>query len=79
MNEIHFNADLIDWNLLRKQKNELVQTLNYFDEHFQNPSTMNVKIETIEGLLGFIDLIQDCAADVLGEKAIFGPDGDDNE
>lgn len=79
MKEIYFNADLIDWKLLRKQKNELVQTLNYFDEHFQNPSDMNVKIETIEGLLSFIDFIQVRAADVLGEKAIFGPDGEDNE
>ncbi len=59
-----------DWKLLRKQKEQLVSLEllvldadNKNDQHF---------IEAIDGLLNWIDDIQDQAAKQLGNKKIFG-------
>ncbi len=53
-------TDEIDWNLLREQKEYLVDT-NYFLES-----------EYTDGIINLIDFIQDEASTVLGEEVIFG-------
>ena len=50
----------VDWTILRKQKHYLV-TMSMDDDD-----------ENIEGLINFLDTIQDQAADVIGENEVFG-------
>ena len=47
-----------DWKLLRKQKTALIKS--------------NINTDVIDGLLSFVDHIQDAAADQIGEKEVFG-------
>jgi len=50
-----------DWVLLRKQKTLLLHS-------------HGIEQELADGLLSFIDYIQDEAAKQIGEKAVFGKD-----
>ena len=59
-NSLLINTDEIDWSMLRAQKEYLVVT-NYFWES-----------EYTDGVIHFIDFIQDEASTVLGEEAVFG-------
>ena len=54
------NTDEVDWNLLREQKYFLIDT------------NSNLKSEQIEGLIQFLDDIQDKASTILGDEAVFG-------
>jgi hypothetical protein len=54
------NTDEVDWSMLREQKEYLVNT-NYFWES-----------EYTDGVIHFIDFIQDEASTVLGEEVVFG-------
>jgi hypothetical protein len=54
------NTDDVDWNLLREQKYFLIDT------------NVNLKSEHIEGLIQFLDDIQDKASTILGDEAVFG-------
>jgi hypothetical protein len=65
---------LTDWNLLREQKN----TLAFIQRYINSPEDLTPKEldailseadDTIEGLLNFIDSIQDLAADHYGQPA----------
>ena len=57
-------VDLTDtnWKLLRRQKALL------YGPHYAH----GIKQELADGLLSFIDHIQDSAAEQIGEKAVFG-------
>ena len=63
----------VDWALLRKQKLRLVELA---DPHSELGGDAD-----LAGIVGLLDAIQDQAAEVLGEQAVFGededPDGDD--
>ena len=67
MNEIQVNLSQVDWQLLRKQKQALVEVIHQQSKDF-SPAVMN----HLTGLLHLLDHIQDEAAKVLGEKAVFG-------
>ena len=52
-----------DWKLLRQQKLALYK-------HIQE--NQGEQIESLQGILHFIDAVMDAAAEVMGEKTIFG-------
>jgi hypothetical protein len=54
------NTDEIDWSMLREQKEYLVT----FTQHWES--------EQMDGIIHFIDFIQDEASTVLGEEVVFG-------
>lgn len=54
------NTDEVDWKLLREQKYSLIDT------------NQTSKSEHIEGLIQFLDDIQDKASTILGDEAVFG-------
>jgi len=58
-------ADTVDWALLRKQKAELVRVM-------MNKRTRRPLREVLEGIVGFLDDVQDRAETVLGKDAVFG-------
>jgi len=57
----------IDWELLKKQKNTLLNTINKLEHH-------NSKVDDLEGILNLIDSIQDLAVDYyeIPEEKVFG-------
>jgi hypothetical protein len=56
-NSLLINTDEIDWSMLREQKEYL---MNLWEREYT------------DGLINFIDFIQDEASTVLGEEAVFG-------
>ena len=54
------NTDEVDWKLLREQKTYLIEANPFWDS------------EHIEGLIQFLDDIQDKASTILGDEAVFG-------
>jgi len=57
----------VDWELLREQKEWLISTNSF----------IRYKTELGDGLLHLLDDIQDQAAEVLGEEAVFGRDNNE--
>lgn len=55
---IMIDLSAVDWNLLRQQKHALIQA--------------RATSEPLAGLVHLLDNIQDQAAKILGEKAVFG-------
>jgi len=56
----------VDWQQLRMQKNTLINLAG--SKHMTDE-----QVEHIEGLLNFLDTIQDAAAEQLGEDVVFCP------
>jgi len=54
-------ADTVDWTLLRKQKAELVRVM-------MNKKTRRPLRDALEGIIGFLDDVQDRAETVIGSK-----------
>ena len=67
---IMVNVGSIDWDLLRKQKYELLMCA----QNSRDPDR-----SLLDGLTGFIDCIQDQVALIIGEKAVFGRVDEDDE
>lgn len=65
---ISANLD-IDWDLLRQQKVQLLEIQEYVLKSITPPHRWG---ETVEGIIGVLDSLQDQAAGILGEEAIFG-------
>ena len=60
----------IDWDLLRKQKQELLKAIDNCDQQVTNtPETK----QALEGILALLDELQDLAAEEMGEEAVFSP------
>lgn len=57
-----------DWDQLRKQKQELVHLALAGDVG------ETCSVEALDGVVNFLDSIQDQAAETLGDKAVFGHD-----
>lgn len=57
MKKVMVDVAKVNWDLLRKQKMIL----------------LFLEGDHAEGLVNFIDDIQDQAAEILGEEAVFGP------
>ncbi|MEK9137385.1 MAG: hypothetical protein AAB393_09700, partial [Bacteroidota bacterium] len=55
----------VDWPLLRKQKEELVRVM-------MDKKTTRPLQEALEGIVGFLDDVQDRAETMLGTEAVFG-------
>ena len=51
----------IDYGLLRKQKTDLIRSINIDSDN----------VDSLSGLLNLIDSIQDYAADVVGIESVF--------
>lgn len=66
----------VDWELLRKQKRGLVNALSFAEGDASKTSgplgLAAAYVEVYAGLVHLLDHIQDQAALVLGEKAVFG-------
>jgi hypothetical protein len=56
-------AETVDWQLLSKQKAVLVETM-------MNTKTSRPVREALEGIVGFLDDIQDRAEAILGKEAL---------
>ena len=59
-NSVLINADEVDWESLREQKEYLLVCNSHWGS------------DHIDGLIHFLDFIQDEVATVLGEEAVFG-------
>jgi hypothetical protein len=57
----------VDWALLKTQKQALAEVANH-------KKTSKKTREAFDGLLNFLDDLQDQAANQLGQSAVFGPD-----
>ena len=65
----HVTIDLsnVDWSLLRKQKLTLLKTAQR-----RAKTGASEAAEHLRGLVHLLDHIQDQAAEILGEEAVFG-------
>lgn len=63
--KVMITLDNVDWQLLRTQKAELVDMCagNVLETH---------EVNAVDGIIHFLDHIQDQAAKVLGEEQVFG-------
>lgn len=65
---IHAAVLQTDWVLLRKQKETLVTLANELmlleDERYEH----------LDGIINYLDVIMDAAAEVVGEDLVFGAD-----
>jgi hypothetical protein len=61
----------IDWEALVDQKIALLKVLSNRSIGYDEGQT-----DPLEGILHLIDAVQDAAAEVLGEEAVFGPEVD---
>ena len=59
-NSVLINADEVDWESLREQKEYLLRHNSHWGS------------DHLDGLINFIDFIQDEVATVLGDEAVFG-------
>jgi len=66
---MNINLIDVDWALLREQKEWLLDEATEVIGHAANPLA--------QGLLNFLDFIQDQAADALGDQIVFGESEDD--
>lgn len=66
------DTELVDWVELDKQKEALVETI----VALQDIGDLD-RAETLNGIVHFLDYIQDSAALILGAKNVF-PEPDDN-
>lgn len=69
----------IDFKLLRKQKNELLETLTFLEDNVQydddeDAKVMRSRIDSLEGILNMIDAIQDAVVKdgIKTERQVFG-------
>jgi len=67
MTRISIDLSQVDWQLLRKQKQTLVDVI-----HQGSKDDPPVVTNHLTGLLHLLDHIQDEAAKVLGEEVVFG-------
>jgi len=58
-----------DWNMLREQKITLYNLANCKSDRVRISDKQK---ENIEGILSFLDCIQDRAEEILGEEEVFG-------
>lgn len=65
---ISVNLTKTNWALLRKQKAALIRAVEDKDVNEEDQKDR----ELLDGLVNFLDHIQDSAAEVLGEQKIFG-------
>ncbi|GEM_PF-5563253 len=62
----------MDWELLRKQKEQLVKITQESGKS-NLPLTLPTEAsEAVDGMLNLLDRIQDQAADQIGSMAVFG-------
>jgi hypothetical protein len=64
MKKVIVDVSKINWKLLRKQKSTLIELLN-------RKVSLKEK-DHIDGIIAMVDHIQDWAAEILGEKDVFG-------
>jgi hypothetical protein len=64
MKKVIVDISKINWKLLRKQKSTLIELLN-------RKVSLKEK-DHIDGVIAMVDHIQDRAAEILGEKEVFG-------
>jgi hypothetical protein len=64
MKKVIVDVSKINWKLLRKQKSTLIELLN-------RKVSLKEK-DHIDGIIAMVDYIQDWAAEILGEKDVFG-------
>jgi hypothetical protein len=69
---IPVDVSKVDWALLRKQKEALIAAAGVTSKRQPLATIKKVDADAFEGLLNLLDHIQDSAATVLGEKAVFG-------
>jgi hypothetical protein len=62
-------TDTVDWALLRRQKAEMVRMM-------MNKKTTRPLQDALEGIVGFLDDVQDRAATLLGDERVFGASSD---
>jgi hypothetical protein len=70
--KIQVDVSKVDWALLRKQKEALIAAAGVTSKRQPLKTIKHIDAEAFEGLLNLLDHIQDSAATVLGEKAVFG-------
>ena len=58
----------VDWQQLRKQKHDLINVLSRLEKE---DLTTEDEDKSLQGLLNFIDHIQDEAATTIGEEIVF--------
>jgi len=63
MKQCVIDLTLTDWKLLRKQKSKVAKLTS-------DSSTKDK--EYLDGILNFLDYIQDAAAEKIGENTVFG-------
>ena len=66
---VGIQTDTVDWALLRRQKAEMVRMM-------MNKKTTQPLQDALEGIVGFLDDVQDQAATLLGEDRVFGASRD---
>lgn len=64
----------VDWVLLRQQKLGLIIVSHLLRESDDMVPDENSDDSTFEGLLSLLDFLQDSAARIIGEEAVFGSD-----
>lgn len=69
--KFELDTDKIDWALLREQKEYMVTILSYSPKLLEDEFSQS-ELELYEGLVSFLDYIQDQAAEVIGAENVFG-------
>jgi hypothetical protein len=59
-----------NWKRLREQKLALLNIRKVIDD--EDGGEITATVDDIQGVIHFLDYVQDSAAEVLGEKAVFG-------
>ncbi|MDD5092812.1 MAG: hypothetical protein PHV74_00305 [Dehalococcoidia bacterium] len=80
MVKVLIDSDAIDWEMLRGEKESLLETRQMIaDFNIGNMPKDSVLrfCADMDGIIHLLDYVQDQAAEVLGELPVFGPDGKD--
>jgi len=67
MKQVEIDMSNVDWGMLRKQKETLIESAAVAPKSFPRISE-----EHLKGLIHLLDYIQDRAAEILGEKIVYG-------
>jgi hypothetical protein len=73
---LYIDMSNVDWRLLRKQKLALLTVSHLISKAHPHVGIENIDHTAIDGLINFLDFIQDCAAEIIGEEEVFGKEAD---
>ena len=73
---LSFDTSDVDWELLRQQKLRLVVASHLVSKIRPYVRIDNIDRSAFDGLISFLDFIQDCAAEIIGEEAVLGELGE---